>query len=296
MASAQDILRRIKSVKNIGKVTRAMEAVSASKMRRAQQRTLSSREYSAKAREVLAFLASQPGAERAHPLLQGREEIRRVALIVITPDRGLAGALVSNILRVAMRFIDQNRKAGREIELITVGKKGRDFMRRYGPTIVADFPNPADAIAPGEARAIGQVAVEGFLDGRYDAVHLVFARFENMMNQRPTMAQLLPMTLESIGVTDVPTTNAEYLVEPSAEEVLASILPALVDMQLFQALLEALASEHSARMVAMRNATDNAKALAEDLQLTYNKARQAAITSELLDIAGGAEALAQAEA
>lgn len=256
---------------------------------------MASREYASKAREVLAFLASQPGAERAHPLLQGRDEIRRIAVIIITPDRGLAGALVSNILRVAMRFIEQN--TGKEIELVTVGKKGRDFMRRYGPRIVADFPNNADALTPQDARSVGQVAIEGFLNGNYDAIYLIYAQFVSMMNQKPVVAQLLPMTLESLGIEGgAPTMRAEYLVEPGPEEVLTTILPLLVDMQLYQALLESLASEHSARMLAMQNATDNAKQLAEDLQLTYNKARQAAITSELLDIAGGAEALAQAEA
>jgi F-type H+-transporting ATPase subunit gamma len=290
VASARDILRRIKSVKNIGQVTRAMEAVSASKMRRAQDRTLASREYASKAREVLAFLASQPGAEGAHPLLQDRAAIRRVALILITPDRGLAGALVSNILRVAMRFVEQNRD--KEIEIITVGKKGRDFMRRYGPAIAADFPNPSDTVSALEARSISQVAAEGFLSGHYDAVYLVYAEFVNMMAQRPVVIQMLPMSAEVGGTT---TLTSEYLIEPNPAAVLETLLPSLVDMQIYQALLEALASEHSARMVAMRNATDNAKQLVEDLQLTYNKARQTAITSEILDIAGGAEALAQSQ-
>ncbi len=289
MATARDILRRIRSVKNIGQVTRAMEAVSASKMRRAQERTLASREYAAKAREVLAFLASQPGAEGAHPLLQERTQIQRVALVVITPDRGLAGALVSNVLRAAMRFIEQNQD--KQIELITVGKKGRDFMRRYGPKIAADFPNPGDKVSALDAGGISRSVRDSFLQGDYDAVHLVYADFENMVVQRPVVMQLLPMSAEEGGTN---TLNAEYLIEPSPAAVLESLLPSLVDMQLYQALLEALASEHSARMVAMRAATDNAKQLASDLQLVYNKARQAAITSEILDIAGGAEALAQA--
>ncbi|MDQ4075243.1 MAG: ATP synthase F1 subunit gamma [Chloroflexota bacterium] len=291
MSTAREIKRRIKSVKNIGQVTRAMEAVAASKMRKAQDRTLASREYAEKAREVLAFLASQPGAEGAHPLLQERATIRRVALILITPDRGLAGALISNILRRTMRFIEQNRD--KEIELITVGRKGRNFMRRYGPNIAADFEQPGDNVGEADASAIGQVVMEAFLNGEYDAVYLAYARFANVMSQEPTVQQLLPLGM--VEASGTPTLTAEYLIEPNPEVLLDTLLPSLVDMQIYQSLLEALASEHSARMVAMRNATDNAKELAEDLQLSYNKARQTAITSEILDIAGGAEALAQAE-
>ena len=289
MASARDILRRIKSVNNIGQVTRAMEAVSASRMRKAQERTLASREYAEKAREVLSFLASQPGAENAHPLLQEREEVRRVALFIITPDRGLAGALISNILRKAMRFIQQNQD--KEIEIVAIGKKGRDFMLRYGPKLAAYFKNPGNSVSSGDARAISQVAQDGFLSEKYDAVYLVYPKFLNMLAQTPMVLQLLPMKAEA-GTSSL---KAEYLIEPGPEAVLESLLPSLVDMQVYQALLEALASEHSARMVAMKAATENAKQLVEDLRLTYNKARQAAITGEILDIAGGAEALAQAQ-
>jgi F-type H+-transporting ATPase subunit gamma len=277
MASARDVLRRIKSVKNIGQVTRAMEAVSASRMRKAQERTLASRDYATKAREVVSFLASQPGASTSHPLLQERETIKKVLLILITPDRGLAGALISNTLRVAMRFIAQN--PDKEFEIATIGKKGRDFMVRYGPKLVAEFKNPGDRVDSADARAISQVAQDGFLNGGYDAVYLVFAEFLGMMAQTPKVLQFLPM-------------KAEYVIEPSPEVVLAELLPSLVDMQIYQALLESLSSEHSARMVAMRAATDNAKALVEEYQLIYNKARQSAITSEILDIVGGAEALA----
>ncbi len=268
-----------------------MEAVSASKMRRAQDRTLASREYASKAREVLAFLASQPGAEGAHPLLQERATVRRVALIVITPDRGLAGGLISNILRRAMRFVQQNQD--KEIEIITIGRKGREFMRRYGPPIVADFKQPSDAVGEADATAIAQVAMDAFLSGQYDAVYLAYAQFVNVMTQNASVQQLLPLgAVELSGTSQL---TAEYLIEPNPEALLDSLLPALVDMQVYQALLESLASEHSARMVAMRSATENAKQLAEDLQLTYNKARQTAITSEILDIAGGAEALAQSQ-
>ncbi|MGB0384973.1 MAG: ATP synthase F1 subunit gamma [Ardenticatenaceae bacterium] len=289
MSSAREILRRIKSVNNIGQVTRAMEAVSASRMRKAQERTLASREYADKAREVLSFLASQPGAEGGNPLLQEREEVRRVAIFVITPDRGLAGGLISNILRKAMRVVQQNQD--KEIEIIAIGKKGRDFMVRYGPKLAAYFKNPGNKASAADASGISQVAQDGFLSGKYDVIYLIYPKFFNLLLQTPIALQLLPMKAEA-GST---TMKALYEIEPNPEAVLASLLPSLVDMQVYQALLEALASEHSARMVAMKAATDNAKQLADDLRLSYNKARQAAITNEILDIAGGAEALAQAQ-
>ncbi len=291
MASARDVLRRIKSVKNVAQVTRAMEAVSASRMRKAQERTLASREYATKAREVLAFLASQPGAASSHPLLQERETIKKALLILITPDRGLAGALISNLLRVVMRFIAQN--PDKEFEVVAIGKKGRDFMVRYGPKLVAEFPNPGDRLTAADASAISQVAQEDFLSGKYDAVYTIYAEFLGMMAQTPKVLQLLPMKAEaSEQAAPKEGVSAEYVIEPSPEVVLAELLPSLVDMQIYQALLESLSSEHSARMVAMRAATDNAKSLVEEYQLVYNKARQTAITSEILDIVGGAEALA----
>jgi F-type H+-transporting ATPase subunit gamma len=287
MANPREILRRIRSVKNIGQVTRAMEAVSASRMRRAQQRTTASREYAEKAREVLSFLASQPGAENAHPLLQERETVRRVALVLVTPNRGLAGALISNILRVAMRFIEQNRD--KEIVVVAMGRKGRDFMRRYGPRLIAEFDYPGDNPTTAMTTPMSQLVMDSFLSGEFDAVYLIYAEFVSLLNQRPVVHQLLPMRPE----TAENTMSAEYLIEPDPNSVLEYLLPALVDMQVYQALLESQASEHSARMVAMRAATDAGKELVEDLRLTYNKARQTAITSEILDIAGGAEALAQ---
>ncbi|MCB0079119.1 MAG: ATP synthase F1 subunit gamma [Anaerolineales bacterium] len=295
MASAREILGRIKSVQNIGQVTRAMEAVSASKMRKAQERTEASREYADKAREVLAHLASQSGASHAHELLQGREPVKRVGIVLITPDRGFVGGLVSNILRKTMRFMEQN--TGVEYKLITVGKKGRTFMRRYGPEIIGDFDNPGDDVTEGDARGISQAVTSAFFNGELDAVYLAYAKFVNLMQQDAVVRQLLPLGLEDLseGAGPMSHGSAPYEIEPGPEEVLDSLLPTLVDMQVYQAITESLASEHSARMVAMRAATDNAKELAEDLRLTYNKARQAAITNEILDIAGGAEALAQAD-
>jgi F-type H+-transporting ATPase subunit gamma len=287
VATAREIRRRIKSVKNIGQVTRAMEAVSASKMRRAQDRTLASRAYAEKAQEVLGYVAAQP-TTGAHPLLVVRDPIRRVGLILLTPDRGLAGAMVSNILRRANRFI-QSQAKGVQIEMITVGRKGRDFMLRYGPPLYAEFPSPPDNPRLIDVSPIARAAINAFTEGHFDQVWLGYTDFVNVMVQRPVVRQLLPV--EPAQDVKLP---AEFLIEPNAETVLNELLPAFVQMQVYQAVLEAQASEHSARMVAMRNATENAKGLVEDLTLRYNKARQASITSEILDIAGGAEALSKA--
>lgn len=286
MATARDIKRRIGSVENIGQVTRAMEAVAASKMRRAQESTEASRPYAEKAREALGYLAAQPaGGELEHPLLTQRP-VNKIGLVLITPDRGLAGALVSNILRRANRFIEATDAP---VELIVVGKKGRRFMARYGPPIYADFDAPPDRPQVIQITPIARVAMDAFLEGTFDQVHLCYANFINTMQQKPVVRQLLP--IEPIEGADLP---ADFLIEPAAADVLNELLPSMVEMQLYQAILEAQASEHSARMIAMRNATENAEELVEDLTLSYNKARQEAITAEILDIAGGAEAMRRA--
>lgn len=286
MATARDIKNRINSVENIGQVTRAMEAVAASKMRRAQELTEASRPYAEKAREVLGYLAAQPaGGELEHPLLVQRP-LTKVGLILITPDRGLAGALVTNILRRANRFIED---IGVPVELVVVGKKGRNFMARYGPPIYADFDAPPDRPNVITVTPIARVAMDAYLDHTFDQVHICYADFINTMTQQPVVRRLLP--IEPIEGATLP---ADFLIEPSAEGVLNELLPSMVELQVYQAVLEAQASEHSARMVAMRNATENAEELVEDLTLSYNKARQEAITKEILDIAGGAEALRQA--
>ncbi|HBY97648.1 MAG: ATP synthase F1 subunit gamma [Ardenticatenaceae bacterium] len=289
MATAREIKRRIRSVKNIGQVTRAMEAVSASKMRRAQERTLASRSYAERARDVLSYLAAQPSGGETHPLLTAREP-QGVGLILITPDRGLAGALVSNVLRRANRFIQEQDEL--KVGLITVGRRGRDFMLRYGPPLYAEFPAPPDTPPLVEVSPIARTAIEAFLIAELDQVWIAYTEFINTMMQRPVVRQLLPIQPPA----DIPRLPADFLIEPNPQAVLDELLPAFVEMQVYQAVLEAQASEHSARMVAMRNATENAKELVEDLTLTYNKARQEAITKEILDIAGGAEALAKATA
>ncbi|RME83897.1 MAG: ATP synthase F1 subunit gamma [Caldilineae bacterium] len=305
MATERDIKRRIRSVKNISQVTRAMEAVSASKMRRAQAQVEATRPYARKAHEVLAFLSHLRSTQAAEqPLLQARE-IKRVALLLITADRGLAGGLNSNMIRVAAHHIQQWQREGKEVELVTVGRKGRDWMRRYGPPIRAEFTGigdrPSSSVlakvderAHSKASSVGPIArivIEDFVNERYDAVYIGYTRFYNTIRQEPQVVQLLP--IEIIEEEEALPANmaADYIFEPDAPTVLNQVLYSFTEVQILQALYEAIASEHSARMVAMRNATDAAEELIGDLTLTYNKARQQSITMALLDISGAVNAV-----
>ena len=300
MASTRELKRRIKSVKNISQVTRAMQMVAASRMRRAQEQALASRSYAAKAWEILTHLVTQTGGvEQLHPLLTQRGYVRNIAIIFITSDKGLAGAYNSNMIRAVLRFMSGHKQEN--VSLITVGRKGRDFMVRYGQNVVAEFTDlPARPTAL-DISPIARLAIDGFLKGEYDEVFVGYSEFINTLTQKPTLRLLLPIhpgQIESKVMSEYLTkssdTTAEYIYEPDPATLLDTILPRFTELQIYQALLEAQASEHSARMIAMRNATENAHQLVDDLTLTYNKARQEAITNEMLDIAGGAEALAKA--
>ena len=286
MPNPREIRRRIRSVRNMSQITRAMEMVSAAKLRRAQQRVLASRPYSERLRAVIADLAAlnlDPESASAFPLLQQRE-VRRSAVILITPDRGLTGALNSNIIRRASRYV--LAEAGVPVEVIAAGKRGRDFMIRTRQDVVAEFVGLGDQVSLEEIRPIAQVALDDFTTGKVDAVYVVFARFVNTLTQTPEIRQILPIARpeESGAYTD-------YIFEPNPTVVLQSLLPRFVEIQIYQAMLESIASEHSARMVAMRNASDNAKDLVTDLSLSLNKARQAQITREVSEISAGANAL-----
>jgi F-type H+-transporting ATPase subunit gamma len=289
LATAREIRRRIRSVKNIGQVTRAMEAVSASKMRRAQERALASRPYADRAWEILTYLASQPAASKVlHPLLEKRW-VRTEALVLITPDRGLCGGLPTNVIREAVSFLDRQPNP---VRIIAVGRTGLNFMVRYGGDVFADFSGVPDQPPLTEITPIAHLVIEEFLTGTFDQVSLIYAQFINTMVQRPVARQLLPILPAKLeGVAPV-----AYSIEPDPETVLGEVLEGFTILQIYQAILDAQASEHSARMVAMRAATENAESLSQDLTLTYNRVRQEAITRELLDIAGGAEALAKAQA
>jgi len=276
-----------------------MQMVAASRMRRAQEQALASRPYAAKAWEILTHLAAQKGdAQQLHPMLAHRASVSKIAIILITADKGLAGAYNSNIIRTTLRFTDeQNRQ---NADLITVGRKGRDLMMRLKKNVVADFTDMPDRPTVIDIAPIARLAIDGFLSGEYDEVYLSYSEFINTLTQQPTVRLLLPLHagVDSTVMSkylDGPggMVNSDYSYEPDPISLLDTILPRFTELQVYQAILEAQASEHSARMVAMRNATDNAHNLIDDLTLTYNKARQEAITNELLDISGGAEALAQ---
>ncbi len=301
MASVREIKRRIKSVKNISQITRAMQMIAASRMRRAQEQAKASRPYAAKSWEILTHLSAQRGnTQQLHPLLTQRAEVNKVAIILMTSDRGLAGGYNGNIIRATSRFMLENGR--QDASLITVGRKGRDLMIRYGRTVVAEFSDLPARPTSLHLSPIARVAIDGFLTGEYDEVYLAYTDFVNTLTQDPTMRLLLPIrpgTVDSKVMSEYleqeeTLVTTEYLYEPDPATLLDTVLPRFTELQIYQAFLEARASEESARMVAMRNATENANDLIGELTLTYNKVRQSAITSEMLDIVGGAEALAQA--
>ena len=291
MPSTRDIRRRIKSVKNTAQITKAMQMVASAKMRKAQMAALSGRPYATLMNNVLAAVSAGAG-DFTNPLMEARE-VRKRALIVISTDKGLCGALNTNLLREVTKF-DKGITTH-----ITAGRKASQFVARTKRELAAEFTykdNPAFA----EARAISKFAQELFLSGKVDAVDVLFTNFISTLVQKPEVRQLLPigeiMALDADvqgqgGGTVLANNTTEYLFEPSGKTVLDSLLPHYLNFQVYQFLLEAKASEHSARMVAMKNATDNAKQLIKDLTLEYNKLRQANITRELLEITSAAMAM-----
>lgn len=283
MATIREVRRRIKSVQNTAKITKAMEMVAASKMRRAQDRCIAARPYAEKMSVMLSDLAAEHYlAEGTHPLLTQRP-VNRIEIVHITPDRGLCGGLNASINRSAAAFI-LNQSV--PVSMISVGRKGRDFMMRTGQDVRAGFVRLSDQIALADVLPIARIVIDDYTSGFTDRVLISYMRFVSTMTQEPVLWQLLPV--EPAAQVGVP---PEYIYEPSRPAVLSELLPRFVEMQLYHALLEARASEHSARMVAMRNATDNARELVDDLTLTHNKLRQQLITEELVDITGGAAAL-----
>jgi F-type H+-transporting ATPase subunit gamma len=291
MPSTRDIRRRIKSIKNTAQITKAMQMVASAKMRRAQQAALSGRPYASLMNEVLAAATAGAG-EFTHPLMQVRE-VKKRAVILVSTDKGLCGALNTNLLREAGK-LDKDTTV-----YITAGRKGSQFVARMKRELAAEFTYK-DTPQFSEARAISKFAQNLFTSGKVDRVDILFSNFISTLFQKPELRQILPITkLEkfSVGVerTNAPeelgTATHEYLFEPGAPDLLGSLLPHYVNFQVFQALQEAKASEQSARMVAMKNATDNAKQIIKDLTLEYNKLRQANITKELLEITTAAMAM-----
>lgn len=302
MANTREIRRRIRSVKNISQVTKAMEAVSAAKMRKAQQQVTATRPYAHQAQEVLSYIARLPVLEdRVDMLIHPRPVVKRVGVLLITADRGLAGGFNSNVIRRAAQFLREKRAAGIEAEVVTVGRKGRDWLLRYDPVVRAEFQSLPDSRDRRSAefvdlpedpnsRRIGGITrllIDDFANGHFDEVYMVYTNFVNTLRQEPVVRRLLPIEPAVPSAAMAP----EYIFEPTPEAVLSQVLEGFTEVQVLQALYESIASEHSARMVAMRNATDAAEELVDGLTLTYNKARQEGITSELTDIVGGSVAL-----
>jgi F-type H+-transporting ATPase subunit gamma len=282
MASQRDIRRRIQSSKNIKQITRAMQFVAASKLKRAQDATLQARPYSSKLDELLADLATVLSGED-HPLLVRREGGKRL-IVLITTDRGLAGALNTNTIRFAAQQITGTPG---DLTVVTVGRKGRDAMRRARVPLEAHFEGFGERPAFADVLPLARLITDDYLAGTYDRVDIVYSAFVSTLTQRPSMDELLPIT-PSEDTEGIP--GNQFIFEPSAAEVLQQLLPRYVATRLFQAVLEAKASEESSRMVAMKNATENAEELIEDLTLSYNKVRQANITREMIEIASGANA------
>lgn len=290
MASSREIKRRIRSVKNVAQITRAMEMVAASKMRRAQRNVLAARPYADRMRDLIGELTVRVvGSAKKGSLLEKRSQVRRVGLIVVTPDRGLCGSLIANVVRRATRFILDQRAMGREVDVFTYGKKGRDFIVRAGYPLAGEMVKIGDAPKIEDILGVAIQAVKGFESGRYDELYIVYSEYINTLVQRATIKQLAPVEAPAPASG----ARADFTYEPSQEEVLAEVLPRYVESQIYQAILESIASFYSAQMVAMRNATKSAKDLVKELTLTFNKARQAAITKEVSEIASGAAALAE---
>jgi len=280
MPNVQDIRRRIKSVKSIEQITKAMKMVAAARLRKAQEKAATSKPYTEKIQQVLASVAS--GApEAAHPLLEVRE-VKRIAYLVLSSDKGLAGAYSSNVLKeVAPKLVGSG-----DVTLFAVGRKARDYFKRRGHSIAEEYTGFSEKPTYQHAVTIARAVAAGFTDGTYDEIHLVYTKFQSALTQIPTSVKLLPM--EDISAAGE---HQEYIFEPSAEEVLKFLLPQYLQSVIYGALLQSAASELGARMTAMGAATENAEDLISKLVLNYNKIRQATITREISEIVGGAEAL-----
>jgi F-type H+-transporting ATPase subunit gamma len=286
MVGLKALRRRIVSIKSTQQITRAMKMVAAARLRRAQERIIEARPYADKMREVLQSLSLRTEPD-AHPLLV-RREMKRVELLAITSDRGLCGSFNQNVIRRIERFIRENQSSYEEISLTLVGRKGLDYFRRRQVSIVRDYVGQFRDIDYQVASTVGKDVVDDYTSEAVDGVFLVYNEFRSPLVQRVVMKDLLPIEPMEVESDYYP---VEYIYEPSAEAILSELLPRYVEAQIYRALLESVAGEHGARMTAMDAATENAEEMVEKLTLMYNKARQSAITTEMLEIVGGAEAL-----
>jgi F-type H+-transporting ATPase subunit gamma len=287
MPGSKEIRTKIKSVQNTRKITKAMEMVAASKMRKAQERMRAARPYGEKIRNVAAHI-SHANPEYKHPFLVERDTVKRVGIVVLTTDKGLCGGLNTNVLRLALNQMKEWEEQGEQFDLCCIGNKGLGFMQRSGANIVSHIVGLGDR--PHMDKLIGAVKVmlDSYTQDRFDKLVMFYTRFINTMKQEPVMEQLLPLTGEKLGV---PTGSWDYIYEPEAKAVLDQVLTRYIEALIYQAVSENMASEQSARMVAMKSASDNASNVIDELTLIYNKTRQAAITKELAEIVGGAAAV-----
>jgi F-type H+-transporting ATPase subunit gamma len=284
MANTRLIRRRIRGVQNTAKITRAMEMIASSKMRKAQERGLAGRPYSDKIKQVIADLAALPKTDEGiHPLMQKRT-VNKIALVLITPDRGLSGGLDANLNRKAASFILEHNN---QVTSIVVGRRGIEYLRRFGRDIRAEFTKLGDKPSLIDTLPISRIIIDDYTDGFIDMAYIVYPQFINTMRQVPILEQILPV----IPVESSKKMHADFIFEPHPMAVLNQLLPRFIESEIYHVVLESIASEQSARMVAMRNATESATDLLQSLTLSYYKARQDSITSELLDIVGGASAL-----
>jgi F-type H+-transporting ATPase subunit gamma len=297
MPSTREIKRRIGSIKNISQITKAMQMVATSKMRRAQERVQQARPYAEQLRAMVSRLARAGGADiGSGAALMAQRPVHKIGYVLISPDGSLCGALPGNLNRRTARSVQevqhelsQDGTTVSSIDFVAVGRKGRDFIVRSPYNLIAEFVNYGDRPGLNDASAIAQVAVDAFVKGEVDVVYLVYAKFINTVTQTPTVVKLLPVEPPTDESDEKK--NVEYIYEPDPQSLFEALLPRYVDLQVYQALLESLASQWSAQMVAMKNATDNARELLQDLNLVYNKARQASITTQILEVVSGAEAL-----
>lgn len=286
MATLRDIRRRIGSIQNTEQITKAMKMVAAAKLRRAQESIFEARPYADKLKDVLGSLSLRADS-KAHPLLL-RREVRRVELVPISSDRGLCGGFNQNVFRTTERFILENQEAYEAVSLSIVGRKALEYFSRRNYTIRKDYVNIFRMLTYETASTIADDVIEAYAGGQFDEIYLVYNVFRSAISQRPVLVKLLPIDPIPVEPEHVVTS---YIYEPSEREILEALLPRYVEFQIYRALLESQAGEHGARMTAMDSATNNAEEMLEKLTLHYNRARQGAITKELMDIIGGAEAL-----
>jgi F-type H+-transporting ATPase subunit gamma len=290
MASLQSLRRKIASVKNTQKITKAMKMVSAAKLKRAQDRILAARPYAHQLREVMGNLSERVNRS-SHPLLQRRDG-NATELLVVTSDRGLCGAFNTNILRQAVEFLEEQARQGKQVSVSLAGRKSIDFFRRRNWKIRQQWGGVFDRLSFEHALDIGQNIVSQYHEGTFDQLYVVYNEFKSVMQQQVIVEKLLPIeSVQEPGVREKPATGGSYLYEPDENELLATLLPKHFEIQTYRVLLESAAAEQAARMTAMDGATRNAGELIKKVTLFYNKTRQAAITKELMDIVGGAEAL-----